>query len=116
MSYRSVIKFQFDSKWKKEDGFFKDDDLPNKRIKIKVPIQTLSIYNFFSTFKNFLLSVGFSEEEIIKGALLFLGNSKKAIELSKIYGLNVKNVEDSGIWEQRFKELKRSYEQLLIEK
>ena len=116
MSYRSVIKFQFDSKWKKEDGFFKDDDLPNKRIKIKVPIQTLSIYNFFSTFKNFLLSVGFSEEEIIKGVLLFLGNSKKAIELSKIYGLNVKNVEDSGIWEQRFKELKRSYEQLLIEK
>ena len=116
MSYRSVIKFQFDSKWKKEDGFFKDDDLPNKRIKIKVPIQTLSIYNFFSTFKNFLLSVGFSEEEIIKGVLLFLGNSKKAIELSKIYGLNVKNVEDSGIWEQRFKELKRSYEQLLLEK
>ena len=116
MSYRSVIKFQFDSKWKKEDGFFKDDDLPNKRIKIKVPIQTLSIYNFFSTFKNFLLSVGFAEEEIIKGALLFLGNNKKAIEISKTYGLNVKNVEDSGIWEQRFKELKRSYEQLLIEK
>ncbi len=63
-----------------------------------------------------MLSVGFAEEEIIKGALLFLGNSKKAIEISKTYGLNVKDVEDSRIWEQRFKELKRSYEQLLIEK
>lgn len=116
MSYRSVIKFQFDKKWKKENGFFRDEDLPNNRIKIKVPVQTLSISSFFSTFKAFLLSVGFKEEEIVKGALLFLGNSKRVEELLKTYGLDIKGNEDSKIWEQRFKELKKSYEKLLVEK
>jgi hypothetical protein len=116
MSYRSVIKFQFDRKWKKENGFFRDEDLPNNRIKIKVPVQTLSISSFFSTFKAFLLSVGFKEEEIVKGALLFLGNSKRVEELLKTYGLDIKGNEDSKIWEQRFKELKKSYEKLLVEK
>jgi len=116
MSYQSVIKFQFDRKWKKENGFFRDEDLPNNRIKIKVPVQTLSISSFFSTFKAFLLSVGFKEEEIVKGALLFLGNSKRVEELLKTYGLDIKGNEDSKIWEQRFKELKKSYEKLLVEK
>ena len=116
MSYRSVIKFQFDRKWKKENGFFRDEDLPNNCIKIKVPVQTLSISSFFSTFKAFLLSVGFKEEEIVKGALLFLGNSKRVEELLKTYGLDIKGNEDSKIWEQRFKELKKSYEKLLVEK
>jgi len=116
MSYQSVIKFQFDKKWKKENGFFRDEDLPNNRIKIKVPVQTLSISSFFSTFKAFLLSVGFKEEEIVKGALLFLGNSKRVEELLKTYGLDIKGNEDSKIWEQRFKELKKSYEKLLVEK
>jgi len=116
MSYQSVIKFQFDRKWKKENGFFRDEDLPNNRIKIKVPVQTLSISSFFSTFKAFLLSVGFKEEEIVKGALLFLGNSKRVEELLKTYGLDIKGNEDSKIWEQRFKELKKSYEELLVEK
>jgi hypothetical protein len=68
MSYTAKVKIQFDSKFEYLGSSFSNDMLPEEHITMEIPAEDLNVHQYFRFFKNFLLAIGHSEQNISRGA------------------------------------------------
>lgn len=113
--YSAQITLQYNSKWDYKGGIYDDEMLPEENITFEVPAQDLSAGQLFNLFNKFMLSMGYAEVSIMKGACSLAFNEMRSEEdmrkVAEEFDLVMKEdiqVPVDNTWEQRYWETRKN--------
>ena len=80
MPYKAKLTIKYDSEWSAINRLYNEEEVPEQHLTLEFPVEDLNTTQIFQAFSNFMLSMGYAELSIMKGACYVAFNEMRREE------------------------------------